>query len=110
MSTTEKGSTPSGSPDESSPRGGPGRGGPGRGGPGQGGPEQGGPGGTGAGIVARMMSVTGLPPRGLVGIAVSVLLGVLVWVVGLPGDGVFLGATMSDLTLPAGLLVMLGGI
>jgi energy-coupling factor transport system substrate-specific component len=57
-----------------------------------------------------MMSVTGLPPGGLIGIAVSVLLGVLVWVVGLPGDGTLLDATMSDLTLPAGLLVMLGGI
>src|SRR4051812_43547033 len=95
MSTTEKGSTESGSPEGGSPE---------RGTP------PAGPAGTGAGLVARAISVTGLPPGGLIGIAVSVLLGVLVWVVGLPGDGVFLGATLSDLTLPAGLLVMLGGI
>jgi len=95
MSTTEKGSTESGSPEGGSPE--------------RGTPPTG-PAGTGAGLLARAISVTGLPPGGLIGIAVSVLLGVLVWVVGLPGDGVFLGATLSDLTLPAGLLVMLGGI
>src|SRR4051812_46976585 len=84
MSTTEKGSAGSGA---------------------SGPPDTAGTAGT-----ARMISAAGLPLRGLIGIAISILLGVLVWLIGLPGDGTFLGATMSDLTLPAGLLVMLGGI
>jgi energy-coupling factor transport system permease protein len=51
-----------------------------------------------------------LRPPALIGIAACVVLGLAIWAVGLPGSGSLFGAPMSELTVPAALLVALGGI
>jgi energy-coupling factor transport system substrate-specific component len=51
-----------------------------------------------------------LRPAVLIGIAVAVAIGALIWAFGVPGSVTLFGATGSELTVPAALFVALAGI
>jgi energy-coupling factor transport system substrate-specific component len=64
----------------------------------------------GPGAAQRSAAASLLRPTVIAGVVASVVLGVLIWAIGLPHGGSIFGSALSDLTVPAALLVALGGI